>query len=226
MAAGERTAGEPVGDDVRRVLADRAAALAKVGRERQRADALQASFDRLVAHMTESDDAGIREMSAAMRIDSERWFPRLHCDKPWDLVVAYTLGLSGEAGEVANLIKKMNRDYGDETVAAADGLAEELADVFTYLLLLAGELEVDLAEAWRSKRAVNESRWGATGGPSDLERSTRAPLPDALEQVARVMRAPGVPSPETWSEMVAVLERARDELDAPPHLLAEDGGTS
>lgn len=95
-------------------------------------------------------------LAGEMRKNSERWFPQIH-DGTVDLVAFYTLGLDGEAGEVANEVKKaMRRRSGaiDENVGA------ELADVLTYLLLLADELGVDLIAEYEAKVLVNEERWG------------------------------------------------------------------
>ena len=58
-----------------------------------------------------------------------------------------TLGLCGEAGEVAEKIKKMVRD--DEGVLSADrreNLAKELGDVLWYVAQLATEADLDLDE--------------------------------------------------------------------------------
>lgn len=108
-----------------------------------------------------SEQRSIEALTALMRDDSERWFPRLHEDTHRALVVAYTLGLAGEAGEVANLVKKWNRD--GAAVSRSDreqaDLAAELADVFTYLLLLADECNVDIVKAYRLKRRHNRTRW-------------------------------------------------------------------
>lgn len=56
----------------------------------------------------------------------------------------------GELGEAANLIKKIKR--GDVTLdEAREDLGRELADVATYLDILAFRAEIDLGEAVRSK---------------------------------------------------------------------------
>lgn len=103
----------------------------------------------------------LRVTAAEMRANSERWFPQLH-DGTIDLVVFYGVGLVGEAGEVANVIKKRMR--GEPT----DSIGEELADVFTYLVLLADELGVDLVREYKRKAVTNQVRWGfpATGQPT------------------------------------------------------------
>lgn len=58
-----------------------------------------------------------------------------------------TLGLAGEAGEVANIVKKIQRDSGgvttDETRAK---LKDELGDVLWYISACADELGLTLAD--------------------------------------------------------------------------------
>jgi len=111
----------------------------------------------MTAHMGDY----LQELAAEMRANSEHWFPSTHKgDLP--LPVFYALGLSGEVGEVANVVKKMVRD-GDSEAKRAD-LASELADCFTYLLLLADEVGVDLVAEYREKELVNMARWGSRHG--------------------------------------------------------------
>lgn len=105
----------------------------------------------------EIEAAEIATLTKEMRANSERWFPRWHDSDAlgMPLTVAYALGLSGEVGEVANVVKKLHRD------GHASGLGAELADVLTYLLLLADEADVDIVAAYRAKVVVNEGRFGA-----------------------------------------------------------------
>ncbi|CAN5348335.1 nucleoside triphosphate pyrophosphohydrolase family protein [soil metagenome] len=58
-----------------------------------------------------------------------------------------TLGLAGEAGEVANIVKKIQRDHGgvitDDTRAK---LKDELGDVLWYISACADELGLTLSQ--------------------------------------------------------------------------------
>lgn len=90
------------------------------------------------------------------RHNSERWFPSIHTDQFLD--VFYALALGGEVGEVQNLLKKKMRDQNFNLKQHCIG--SELADVFTYLLLLADELHIDLMAEFEAKQAICEARWG------------------------------------------------------------------
>lgn len=58
-----------------------------------------------------------------------------------------TLGLVGEAGEVANKIKKIERDFnGVLNENAREAIAQELGDVLWYIAQLASELKLSLDE--------------------------------------------------------------------------------
>ncbi len=58
-----------------------------------------------------------------------------------------TLGLTGEAGEVANVVKKIQRDFGGElTDEIRDKLKDELGDVLWYISACADELGLTLDE--------------------------------------------------------------------------------
>jgi NTP pyrophosphatase (non-canonical NTP hydrolase) len=108
--------------------------------------------------------------------DSRRWFPGAQ-DLP-----TMVLAMCGEAGEVANLVKKIVR--GSLTVEEAmdvdtmadfekDTLQEEVVDVLIYLCNIMGLLEfkdVNWGEIFHDKRAFNEQRFGPRYGPTDQER--------------------------------------------------------
>jgi NTP pyrophosphatase (non-canonical NTP hydrolase) len=58
-----------------------------------------------------------------------------------------TLGLAGEAGEVANIVKKIQRDFGGEiTAETRRKLKDELGDVLWYISACADELGLTLQE--------------------------------------------------------------------------------
>jgi NTP pyrophosphatase (non-canonical NTP hydrolase) len=100
--------------------------------------------------------------------DSERWFPDVAHS-----ITHHTLGLAGEVGEFANLLKKIERgslDYRD--AAVRHKLMMELTDTYIYLLNIAGLLNVDLTKSYLYVRSENEKRFGV----------------EALERAARVMK--------------------------------------
>lgn len=99
--------------------------------------------------------------------DSMRWFPDVSPrpgDSPRETlghIIHHTLAMFGEAGEFANIVKKIERgslDFEDEEVQF--DLRDELADVLIYLLNLAGLLGIDLTYAYNDKRERNEARFG------------------------------------------------------------------
>lgn len=100
----------------------------------------------------------LNELSAQAIANSRRWFPKLHTST-WDQVQHFMLGLCGEVGEAANLVKKVNR--GDKHLSAIlPDLSLELADIITYTLDLAACLNIDLDQAITEKVAICEERWG------------------------------------------------------------------
>lgn len=78
-----------------------------------------------------------------------------------------SLGLVGEAGEVANNVKKLFRD--GEKQELRDNLKKELGDVMWYMARLATTLDVDLTETINGNKAKLESRKerGVLGGSGD-----------------------------------------------------------
>lgn len=89
--------------------------------------------------------------------DSKRWFgdQGMHTSVPH-----MVLAMCGEVGEVANIIKKIERGSLDiKEAKVRRHLAEELADVYTYLLNVCGMLNVDLERAYEVKRGFNNQRF-------------------------------------------------------------------
>lgn len=78
-----------------------------------------------------------------MTFDEYQKFTQTTAFYPKGAAVGYcALGLAGEAGEVANNVKKIIRDNQNKTAAIVD----ELGDVLWYIARLADELGVDLSE--------------------------------------------------------------------------------
>lgn len=86
------------------------------------------------------------------------------------LTLYTTLGLNGEAGEVAEKIKKIVRDKGsDFTQLDRDDITKELGDVLWYLAMLARSLDISLSSVANTniaKLASRKSR-GVLGGSGD-----------------------------------------------------------
>lgn len=85
--------------------------------------------------------------------DSRVWFP----DTADDLN-HHILGLCGEAGEVANIAKKIDRGTHDLETARKD-LAEEVIDVVIYAMNICAILGIDPNKVWDLKRAKNKQRF-------------------------------------------------------------------
>ncbi len=69
-----------------------------------------------------------------------------------------SLGLAGEAGEIANKIKKLWRDGPDYNLETGRKLADELGDVAWYLARLADALNEDMSKVFRQNRLKLTSR--------------------------------------------------------------------
>ena len=81
-----------------------------------------------------------------------------------------TLGLCGEAGEMANKVKKIMRDHGGVMPdKIRDFLKDELGDVLWYVAMSADELGTTLEEIARANVAKLASRAarGKIGGDGD-----------------------------------------------------------
>jgi len=96
---------------------------------------------------------------------------RRTAEYPREAWLAYpALGLAGEAGEVAEHVKKAIRDDGgtlsDERRAA---MSKELGDVLWYLAQLATEIELDLNEIAEQnlEKLFSRQRRGVLSGDGD-----------------------------------------------------------
>lgn len=81
-----------------------------------------------------------------------------------------TLGLTGEAGEVAEHVKKSIRDDGGAVTDERRGaLSKELGDVLWYLAQLATELELDLDEVAQANldKLLSRQQRGVLSGSGD-----------------------------------------------------------
>jgi len=86
--------------------------------------------------------------------DSQRWFPKS------DTMSHHTLALCGEVGELANIVKKIERGSLDPSQASVrHAMAMEATDAFIYLLNIASILKIDLEKSYRMKRTENERRF-------------------------------------------------------------------
>lgn len=85
---------------------------------------------------------------------------------PENRIVYSALGLAGEAGELANKVKKIMRGD-DNKPELIDGIKSEMGDVLWYLAALADDLGVDLAAIASeniAKLQDRQARGALTGG--------------------------------------------------------------
>jgi NTP pyrophosphatase (non-canonical NTP hydrolase) len=87
-----------------------------------------------------------------------------------DKLIYPTLGLAGEAGEIANKVKKILRDNsGNLQESVREDLICELGDVLWYIAALATDLNVELSEvASKNIEKLNSRKnRGTIGGSGD-----------------------------------------------------------
>jgi NTP pyrophosphatase (non-canonical NTP hydrolase) len=87
-----------------------------------------------------------------------------------DKLIYPTLGLAGEAGEIANKVKKILRDSsGEMQEDTRQNLISELGDVLWYVAALATDLKTELSEVANKNIEKLNSRKnrGTIGGSGD-----------------------------------------------------------
>ena len=114
--------------------------------------------------MTASDLAqefdDVHRASASATFDDYQRYTKRHAQYPADIGLFYTaLGLAGEAGEVANKIKKVYRD--DDTILTDERrlqIFREMGGALWYLSAMATELGVRLSDIARLNLEELDSR--------------------------------------------------------------------
>ena len=123
----------------------------------------------------------LAELAAQQHKQSWRWFPNIAGD-----LKHHVLGLAGEVGEVANLVKKWDRgdfELGDsiqverpyetqfDEQTYREVIGEEVIDVLIYVLNICAVLGIDPDEILEMKNELNESRFGRRA-PNSIDDST------------------------------------------------------
>lgn len=100
----------------------------------------------------------LQEIQDEITADNHLFFP----DKALDLG-HHVMSLCGEVGEVANIVKKMQRGtLNPEDEDTQVELASELVDVFIYVLSCAGIIGMNMEEFYGAKREFNVTRFKGT----------------------------------------------------------------
>ena len=106
-----------------------------------------------------------------MELSEYQHLSRRTAEYPRDAWLAYpALGLSGEAGEVAEHAKKAIRDdNGQITEERRAAMAKELGDVLWYVAQLASELRLDLDEIAQANldKLLSRQQRGVLSGSGD-----------------------------------------------------------
>lgn len=137
----------------------------------------------------------LQELVDEQRKKNWKWFP----SKAEDLQ-HHVLGLCGETGEVANLIKKWDRgdfELGDSIpvenpphssqfdseITYREIIGEEVIDVLIYVLSICAILGINPDEVLEAKNEFNESRFGAWVAPTDIPDAISLPSEPAAGTV-------------------------------------------
>ena len=81
-------------------------------------------------------------------------------ERGWDkrTITEKMLFMTEEVGELAKAIRKEHGGYGYNKPEDNEHLAEEIADVFNYLLDIANVYDIDIEQAFRAKWKKNATR--------------------------------------------------------------------
>ena len=84
-------------------------------------------------------------------------------------IIYPTLGMAGEAGEVADKVKKVIRDYGSFTSEQKREIVKEIGDVLWYCATLANDLGYSLEEVgiMNIEKLKSRKERGVIGGSGD-----------------------------------------------------------
>jgi NTP pyrophosphatase (non-canonical NTP hydrolase) len=108
------------------------------------------------------DDDMLR-VAGKLHASSIEWFPKVYTRSQIDRMVHVVLGISGESGELANVMKKINRERATFDEDAYHDLVLEAADILIYVLLFFSLIGADPMEAIIEKHNHNIGRFGGTG---------------------------------------------------------------
>lgn len=121
----------------------------------------------------------IEALARRCHLNSVQWFPSNHRHER-AAVVHCTLGLAGEAGEVANKVKKLY-GYMDQRSEVPEGayeaIIEELVDTLIYDLVLLDLLGADIPVEVEKVIAKCVGRWGDEGHDNKVEFTVLARFP-------------------------------------------------
>ena len=92
--------------------------------------------------------------------DLQKYMDEVCKERGWtkDTYAEKFLLFSEEVGELAKAMRKATGLYQEKAKQKQIELAEEFADVLSYLLDLANYFSVDLEQAFREKEKINENR--------------------------------------------------------------------
>lgn len=124
--------------------------------------------------LLEDAKAFMEKKGAAMTFEEYQKFCKTTAIYPDNTKLMYpALGLTGEAGEVANKIKKLVRDGvpkdPNDLAAVKEQIAAEIGDVLWYCAALASDLDVSLGRVAKDNidKLTSRKERGKIGGSGD-----------------------------------------------------------